>query len=57
MENDPGETTNLYASPPEVAERLLKQLEADENRGRSTDGAEAQNDVANIILWKSGQKK
>jgi arylsulfatase A-like enzyme len=57
MENDPGETTNLYASHPEVAERLLKQLEADVNRGRSTDGAEAQNDVANIILWKSGQKK
>jgi arylsulfatase A-like enzyme len=53
MEADPGETTNLYASHPEVAARLLKQLEADVNRGRSTDGATSQNDVNKIILWKS----
>lgn len=29
MENDPAETTNLYESHPEVAARLLTQLEAD----------------------------
>ena len=34
-----GETTNLYATHSEVAERLLNQLEADVQRGRSTEGA------------------
>ncbi len=55
LKDDPGETTNLYASHPEVAERLLKQLESDVARGRSTDGAVQKNDVDNIVLWKSGQ--
>lgn len=54
MEADPGETTNLYESHPEVAARLLNQLETDVNRGRSTDGPAAKNDVSNINLWKSG---
>jgi arylsulfatase A-like enzyme len=45
MEADPGETENLYASHPEVVERLLKQLESDVNRGRSTDGADQSNEV------------
>ena len=53
---DPGETTNLYASHPEVAKRLLKLLEADVGRGRSTDGAAAKNDLPEINLWKSGQE-
>ncbi|MEI6892645.1 MAG: arylsulfatase [Pontiella sp.] len=55
MEKDPGETTNLYALQPEVAARLLAQLETDIARGRSTDGAVTRNDVDEIKLWKSGQ--
>lgn len=53
MEADPGETTNLYAAQPEVAERLLKQLESDVVRGRSTEGPASRNDVSDIVLWKS----
>ncbi|CAA6689539.1 MULTISPECIES: hypothetical protein [unclassified Lentimonas] len=55
MENDPGETTNLYESHPEVAQRLLTQLEADIFNGRSTEGPPAQNDIDGIKLWKSGK--
>jgi len=55
MENDPGEQNNLYLSHPEVAQRLLADLTADIQNGRSTDGPEAKNDVANIVLWKSGE--
>ena len=54
MEADPGETNNLYASHPEIAERLLRQLKSDVNRGRSTHGTELNNDVKDIVLWKSG---
>ena len=36
-----------------VAEKLLADLTSDIQRGRSTDGPEAQNDVADIVLWKS----
>ena len=53
MEKDPGETTNLYESHPEVAARLLAQLEADVAKGRSTKGPAAKNDIAEIKLWKS----
>ena len=56
MENDPGETTNLYASQPETAARVLAQLETDIAQGRSTDGAAAGNDFEQIELWKSGQQ-
>ncbi|MEP2776455.1 MAG: arylsulfatase [Luteolibacter sp.] len=52
MEADPGETQNLYESHPEVAARLLAQLESDVAAGRSTDGAPASNDVDDIKLWK-----
>ena len=55
LDADPGERTNLYRSQPEVAERLLKLLESDIARGRSTPGSESNNDVENIKLWKSGQ--
>lgn len=55
MEADPGETTNLYQSHPEVAERLLKQLEEDVARGRSTAGTGSKNDKEKINLWKSGK--
>ncbi|TWU50599.1 Arylsulfatase [Rubripirellula tenax] len=53
MESDPAETTNLYESHPEVAERLLAKLEADVTRGRSTEGLESKNDADDIKLWKS----
>ena len=55
MESDPGETTNLYASRPEVAKQLLELLTEDVSRGRSTEGTELMNDVDNIKLWKSGE--
>jgi len=55
METDPGETTNLYTTHPEVVERLLKQLESDVQHGRSTNGDAAKNDVDEIVLWKSGK--
>ncbi|MGZ0708896.1 sulfatase family protein [Coraliomargarita sp. W4R53] len=54
LELDPGETTNLYDSQPEVAQRLLAQLESDISNGRSTDGSPATNDFDAIELWKSG---
>ncbi|WP_186776208.1 sulfatase family protein [Rubripirellula reticaptiva] len=53
MESDLGEANNLYASEPEVVERLLQQLTADVERGRSTDGPASANDVEQINLWKS----
>jgi hypothetical protein len=53
MEKDPGEQNNLYLSHPEVAQRLLADLTADVQNGRSTDGPESTNDFANIVLWKS----
>jgi len=53
LETDPGERQNLYPERPEIAEKLLKQLESDIKTGRSTKGAFSENDVNNIILWKS----
>ena len=53
MEKDPSEQNNLYLANPETAERLLADLTSDIQLGRSTDGPEAQNDVAEIRLWKS----
>jgi len=53
MENDPSEQNNLYLSHPEVAQRLLANLTADVQNGRSTDGPAAKNDVEQIVLWKS----
>lgn len=53
MEQDPAETTNLYETNPEVAARLLAQLEADVFNGRSTEGGESKNDIDAISLWKN----
>ncbi len=53
MEKDPGETTNLYSSYPEIADELLKQLESDVRRGRSTAGPDLKNDFEEIVLWKN----
>ena len=56
LEKDPGETTNLYTTRPEIAERLLKQLKADVMGGRSTEGSTSKND-AEIDLWKLNTAK
>lgn len=56
LEKDPGETTNLYDSRPEVVDRLLKQLESDIKCGRSTEGPDLKNDIDEIVLWKSGKE-
>ncbi|HAZ00225.1 MAG TPA: arylsulfatase [Opitutae bacterium] len=52
MKKDPGEQNNLYLSHPELAQRLLTNLTADVERGRSTDGPAAINDIADIVIWK-----
>lgn len=57
IENDPSETKNVYETRPEIAEKLLKQLELDIKTGRSTKGEFAENDVDKIILWKSEKKR
>jgi arylsulfatase A len=57
MENDPEEKVNLYEKNPKIAQSLLQQLEADVKTGRSTKGKASKNDVTNIVLWKSGDKK
>ena len=54
MKIDPGETTNLYQQRPKIAQRLLRLMTADITAGRSTQGAPSTNDIANIVLWKSG---
>ena len=51
MEADPGETNNLYKSNPEVVDRLLAQLTAYVEEGRSTEGPGASNDVP-VKIWK-----
>ncbi|MGB2266684.1 MAG: sulfatase family protein [Akkermansiaceae bacterium] len=52
MEKDPGEKNNLYLTQPEIAKKLLADLTSDVERGRSTDGPEAKNDVAKVVIWK-----
>lgn len=52
MEADPGETNNLFESNPDVVEQLRNQLTTYVQQGRSTAGADAANDVDNIVIWK-----
>jgi arylsulfatase A len=54
MEEDPSEQNNLYLEKPKLVQRLLTQLTSDIERGRSTNGPPAQNDISEIKLWKSG---
>jgi len=53
MSKDPAELNNLYLAEPDIAEGLLKQLQLDISKGRSTIGPPAKNDVDEILLWKS----
>lgn len=55
LDDDPGETENLYESRPEIAQRLLRSLISDVSAGRSTQGPYSANDVDDIELWKSGK--
>ena len=55
LDADPGEQNNLYEARPEIAEKLLAHLKEDVDRGRSTEGGRASNDVAKIEIWKSGR--
>lgn len=55
LQADPSETNNLYEMQPEIANRLLHQLETYVYSGRSTPGPESQNDLDSIELWKSGR--
>ncbi|WP_244648090.1 MULTISPECIES: arylsulfatase [unclassified Lentimonas] len=57
LEEDPSEKSNLYATHPEVVERLLSELKADVDRGRSTAGPNLKNDVAKVQLWKNEKIK
>lgn len=56
LETDPAETENLYLTHPEIAEKLLQPLKLDIKTGRSTKGEFSENDVENIILWKSNEQ-
>ena len=57
MENDFGETENLYLKRPKIIKKLLKQLKLDIETGRSTKGEFSENDVDGIVLWKNNKKK
>ncbi|MEW4451729.1 arylsulfatase [Bremerella sp. JC817] len=56
MQHDLSESNNQFASEPETARKLLKQLQSDVDRGRSTTGPPAKNDLPQIDLWKSEKK-
>ncbi len=55
LATDSSENTNLYLDKPEVAERLLRQLQDDVLSGRSTKGPASKNDLDEIVMWKSGR--
>ena len=56
MTADLGEKTSLHEQHPEVVQDLLAQLKKDIERGRSTSGPKARNDIDQINLWKTAQK-
>ena len=55
LKDDPGETSSLFVSRPEIVNELLQKLQTDVKRGRSTEGENMENDVEKIVLWKSGE--
>jgi len=52
LEEDPGETKNLFEAKPEIVQRLANQLQAYVDQGRSNEGSKVPNDVKTIKLWK-----
>jgi len=56
LADDIGETHNLFESKPEIVNQLLGLLKSDVERGRSTAGPHAVNDVDKIVLWKSEKR-
>jgi arylsulfatase A-like enzyme len=57
MLSDPGEQNNMYASNPEVAEKLLAHLTEVVSSGASVEGKVSNNDAQEINLWKGTKKK
>ena len=57
MATDIGERRNLQNEKPELVQELLDLLKTDIQRGRSTDGPKATNDINRIDLWKIQQAK
>ena len=55
MATDIGERRNLQNEKPELVQELLDLLKTDIQRGRSTDGPNATNDINRIDLWKLQQ--
>ena len=57
LENDLGETNNLFEARPDVANRMLQELTNYVTSGRSTPGPQSMNDLPSekIKLWKSGK--
>ncbi len=55
LEADPSETNNLYNEKPEIAQKLLKDLEYDIAHGHTRNGADTKNDINDIKLWKSSR--
>ena len=56
MDMDIGEQKNLYEHKKKIVSEMLSNLESDVMSGRSTDGSKSQNDISEIVLWKSGKK-
>lgn len=52
LSQDPGETTNLIAQHPEIAQELQALLARHIEEGRSTPGPRQRNDVENIVMIK-----
>ncbi len=55
LENDIGETNNLYAKCPDIVKKLDALLERYVNQGRSTPGKPQKNEVA-VNIWKFSKK-
>lgn len=53
LQEDPSEKNNLYLEKPDLANQLLTQLTTEIENGRSTAGPQSENDIRNIVLWKS----
>ncbi|MBX3747026.1 MAG: arylsulfatase [Verrucomicrobiae bacterium] len=51
LERDPGERDNLHAHHPEIVQRLVRLLEQDVARGRSTPGPRQANDRS-VDIWR-----